>query len=106
MTARVPSAVPAAIAFGEGSGRAPAWGRFTELAATGAWLATRAPLSRGESLALDFELAGEPYAGVLARVAWTESDADGWTVAALDFTDHALRRRLGRALVELMSRAV
>lgn len=38
-----------------------------------------------------------------ARAAWTETDADGYTMTEVRFTDKAAQRRLAKALLELLS---
>jgi hypothetical protein len=78
--------------------RETCWGRLLALSASGARLIARAKLLRGDELFLRFELAGEDVAGLPARVLRARVDADGWSVAELEFPREEDRVRLGRLL--------
>ncbi len=97
--------IPARIGFAESAGRWEAWGWLEELTASAARLSAQAELRRDETLSLTFELPGEPFAGLAARVAWSQRDADGYWEAELRFTSELDRRRLAAALLDLLSRA-
>ncbi len=103
MTARAPSLIPVLIRFPGGSARQDAWGRLLELTAGGAALATAAPLKPGEPLTLSFDVGGEDFRAMTARVAHVELDTDGQTLADLRFTDELERRRLSRVLLDAVA---
>ncbi len=105
MNARAPSLIPVLVRFPGGAARADAWGRLTSLSAGGAVLSTAARLTRGEELALAFELGGEEFAGLPARVSHVERDADGHILAELRFADELERRRLSKTLLDVLSRS-
>lgn len=103
---KAPSAalVPALIGFSEPSAREDSWGRFTELAACDARLSTRAELKTHDVVHLSFEVGGEYFVRVPARVAYVESGPFGYAEAELRFTDEAQKRRLAKTLLDLLSR--
>lgn len=97
--------LPALIAFPEPAARAEGWGRFEELSSAGARLSTMTKLSSGERVLLSFELAGEAFAQVPAEVRRSELDGDGYCAAELAFVDELVRRRLAKALADVLSRS-
>lgn len=99
-----PRRVPARLGFGADDGRAESWGSLEALTPSGARLSTLARLERGQEVALSFELAGEPFAELRARVTGASVDADGFCEAELDFLDILARRRLARLLLDVLSR--
>lgn len=105
MNARAPSLIPVLVRFPGGAARQDAWGRLLELTAGGASLSTAAPLMKGEDVLLAFELGGEEFRAVPAKVSRTEPDADGQTLAELRFTDELERRRLSTVLLDVISRS-
>lgn len=104
MAAASARAVPVAISFPGPGGRFDAWGRFTELFAAGAKLATLALLNRGEKLSLSFQLSDEVFKGLPAEIIAVEQDADGAYWAELRFLDQVEQRRLSRTLLDILSR--
>ena len=82
------------------------WGRLLELRASSAKLSTQTPLDRGESLRLEFEVNGERFPDLRARVECVERDEDGFLAADLRFEDEVEKRRLARTLADLLSRGV
>ena len=105
MNARAPSLIPVLVRFPGGAARQDAWGRLLSLTAGGATLSTAAPLEKAEALTLSFELGGETFRGVPARVSHVEPDVDGQTLAELRFTDELERRRLSTVLLDVLSRS-
>lgn len=101
---RSASRLPVLLAFPDGA-RMEGWGRFIELSASTATLSTHSSLVRLERVLLTFELNGENFAELPARVAHQEPDQDGYTLAELTFTDEVAKRRLARVLADLLSRA-
>jgi hypothetical protein len=101
---RAPALVPALLRFSGASARQDAWGRLLRLNAGGAELSTAARLTKGERLVVGFELGGERLA-VSAAVDEVDADADGQTLAVLSWHDLVERRRLSRALADILSRA-
>lgn len=95
-----PRLVPAELRTAQGE----AWGRLVELYASGAVLSTQAKLLAGDSVTLSFEAAGEAFAEFRCRVLRCEKDEDGFTLAELLWTDEVHRKRLARALADLLSR--
>lgn len=104
MSARAPMLVPAAFSFPGDAARMDGWGRLLELSPAYAVLSTAAPIPRGETLLLDFELGGEVFRACASRVEHSEADADGQTLAELRWTDELERRRLSRLLLDLLAR--
>jgi hypothetical protein len=104
VSARAPSLIPALIRFPGGAARQDAWGRLLDLSAGGAVLSTAAPLQVGEGLTLSFELGGEDFRAMTARVYHVEPDVDGQPLADLRFTDELDRRRLSKLLLDVLSR--
>jgi hypothetical protein len=81
-----------------------AWGRLVELYGSGALLSTQARLFAGDRLAVSFEAAGEAFEEFSCRVLRCEKDEDGFHLAELLWTDEVHRKRLARALADLLSR--
>lgn len=105
MSARAPSLIPALVRFPGGAARQDAWGRLLELTAGGAVLSTAATLRLGEELTLSFELGGEEFRSVPARVSHVEPDLDGQTWAELRFADELERRRLAKTLLDVLAKS-
>lgn len=101
---RGPQRLPAKLDFGADTGLEAGWGRLETLAAAGAVVTTLSPLSRGGRLLLSFEVAGEPFKELRARVVHAERDDDGFCRAELDFLDAVDRRRLAACLLDVLSR--
>lgn len=80
------------------------WGRLIELHAAGAMLCTQAKLIAGDSVTVSFEAAGEAFDELRCRVLRCERDEDGFSLAELMWTDEVHRKRLARALADLLSR--
>ena len=99
-----PDRLPVSLLFPPQDGRGPGWGRLESLTAGGAKLSTLTELARGQALLLSFELAGEPFAEIRAAVVHAETDADGYCLAELDFTDFVQSRALAQRLLEALSR--
>ncbi|HXT00712.1 MAG TPA: hypothetical protein VN915_08570 [Elusimicrobiota bacterium] len=96
--------LPVLLTFEPAAARQDGWGRLVKLTSGGAELSTATRLVAGESLFLSFELAGDRFEGLLARVAHAEDDADGHRLAELRFADELDRRRLAQALTDVLSR--
>lgn len=105
MSARAPSLIPVLVRFPGGAARQDTWGRLLDLTAGGAVLSTAAPLKAGEGLTLAFDLPGGDSHAMTARVSHVEQDVDGQTLADLRFSDELERRRLSKALLDILSRA-
>lgn len=105
MNARAPSLIPVLVRFPGGAARQDAWGRLLSLTAGGANLSTAADLRKGEDMTLSFELGGEQFRAVPARVSFVEPDVDGQSLAELRFTDELERRRLSKVLLDVLSRS-
>lgn len=105
MSARAPVLIPAAFSFPGDAARQDGWGRLLELSPGRALLSTGTPLARGETLLLDFELAGESFRACASRVEHVEPDADGHRLAELRWTDELERRRLSLALLEALAKS-
>lgn len=103
MEARSATSLPVVISFPAEAARQDAWGRISELRASGALLSTQAVLEAGKSLRLSFEIAGEDFAGLEAQAAWVEKDADGYSQAQVRFGDQVEKRRLAKALLEWLA---
>lgn len=97
--------LPVLVAFPEPAGRADGWGRFLELSAAGAKLSTLTRLSPRERVLLSFELAGERFRELAAEVTAASLDADGYCAAEVLFPDEVERRRLAKALLDLLTRS-
>lgn len=97
--------VPVRFSFDDESARAEAWGRFTELSATEAEISARCELRDLDRLVLSFEVAGREFSEFSCQVTHAELDKDGYTVAALRFTDEVEKRRLAVSLLDILSRA-
>ena len=98
------SFIPVLLTFEPAAARQDGWGRLVTLNSGGAELSTAARLVAGETALLAFELGGDRFEGVRARVSHAEDDADGHRLAELRFIDEAQRRRLARALTDVLSR--
>ncbi|MFI5361148.1 MAG: hypothetical protein ACHQ49_04190 [Elusimicrobiota bacterium] len=96
--------LPVLLRFEPAAARLDGWGRLVSLTSGGAELATATRLAVGEGALLTFELAGERFEGIRARVAHAEFDADGHRLAELRFIDEVQRRRLAKALTDVLSR--
>ena len=96
--------MPVVISFPGEAAREPGWGRLVELSASTAVLSTGVPLSRLETVLLSFEVGGERFESLPGRVVFEEIDQDGYTRAELSFSDEMQKRRLARALLDLLSR--
>lgn len=101
---RAPFLVPALLRFPGSSARQDAWGRLLKITAGGAELSTSAKLAKGEFVVLDFELGGERLQ-IRSRVHHAYDDDDGARVAELRWADMVERRRLARALLDVLSRS-
>jgi hypothetical protein len=101
---RAASYLPVVLRFAPASARLDGWGRLTTLTSGGAELATSTRLVAGEIVLLSFDLFGEGFEEVRARVAHAEDDADGHRLAEVRFLDQVQRRRLAKALVDVLSR--
>lgn len=97
--------LPALLAFPPAAARQDAWGRLVALTSGGAVLSTGACLRRGEDVLVSFELGGDRFESLSARVAHAEDDADGHVLAELRWRDEAERRRLAKALTDVLARS-
>ncbi len=102
---RTASPVPVLLAFPPASARQDAWGRLSRLTSGGAELSTAVRLLKDEGVLLSFDLGVERFEGLRARVSHAEDDDDGLRVVELRFVDEVQRRRLAKALIELLTRA-
>jgi hypothetical protein len=102
---RAAAYLPVLLRFPPESARQDAWGRLTRLTAGGAELTTAVRLLRGEGALLEFELGGDRFEEVRARVVHAEDDADGRRLVELSFVDEVQRRALAKALVEVLARS-
>ena len=101
---RTAAFLPVLLRFAPAAARQEGWGRLVRLTSGGAELSTATRLVAGEGLFLSFELAGDRFEGIRARVAHAEDDVDGHRLAELAFTDAVERRRLAQALTDVLSR--
>ena len=101
---RTAAFLPVLLRFAPSAARTDGWGRLAALTSGGAELSTATRLVAGEAVLLSFELAGDRFEDVRARVAHAEDDADGHRLAELRFTDEVERRRLAKALTDVLSR--
>lgn len=101
---RAPYLVPALLRFPGSAARQDSWGRLLKITAGGAALSTPARLAKGEIVLVQFELGAEKLL-LRARVHHACDDDDGQRAAELTWTDMKERRRLARALVDVLSRA-
>jgi hypothetical protein len=99
-----PARVPVRLDFGPDDGRAESWGSLESLTPAGARLSTLARLSRGQPVLLTFELGGETFTELRARVTHAAVDPDGFCEAELDFADILARRKLAALLLDVLSR--
>lgn len=100
----LPRRLPARLAFGLEDGRAESWGSLESLTPAGAGLSTLAHLARGQEVTLSFELAGQVFEGLRARVTDAVFDEDGFCAARVDFLDILARRDLSKILLDVLSR--
>ena len=103
---RSASLVPVRIRFPGEFARQETWGRLLELSASAAVLSTQTPLKALERILLGFEVNGELFRNLPARVDHAEADEDGFCRAELRFQDEVEKRRLARVLADLLSRQV
>ena len=96
--------LPVLLRFAPAAARLEGWGRLVSLTSGGAEVSTATRLVVGEGVFLSFEVAGDRFEGVRARVAHAEDDDDGHRLAELIFTDEVERRRLAKALTDVLSR--
>ena len=101
---RAATFLPVLLRFEAEAARLDGWGRLARLTSGGAELGTATRLVPGEGVLLSFELAGDRFDDVRARVAHVEDDADGHRLAELRFIDEAQRRRLAKALTDVLAR--
>ena len=99
-----PKLIPVLISFPEAAARQDGWGRLVDLSGSGAHLSALLELRRAETVTLSFEVGGEPFHAVSARVTFVEADHDGYSLAELRFTDEVEKRRLARTILETLSR--
>lgn len=102
---RTAKPVPVLLSFPQASARSDAWGRLTRLTSGGAELSTAARLVKDEGVILAFELGGEEFSRVRARVSYAVDDDDGFRTVELCFVDEVQRRRLAKALTDLLTRS-
>ena len=95
--------VPVLLRFPGASARQDGWGRFLKITAGGAELSTGARLGKGESVLARFELGGERFV-IRAVVGHAVRDDDGQCLAELRWADLVERRRLARALLDVLSK--
>ncbi|MEK7232497.1 MAG: PilZ domain-containing protein [Elusimicrobiota bacterium] len=101
---QAPFLVPVLLRFPGSSARQDSWGRLLKITAGGGEISTAARLAKGEIVFLQFDLGGERMR-MTARVYFAYDDADGRRVAAVRWNDMVERRRLARALVDVLARA-
>ncbi len=101
---QAPFLVPALLRFPGSSARQDSWGRLLEITGGGCELSTAARLTKGETVLVQFELGGDRLL-LRARVHHAYDDDDGGRVAELRWSDMVERRRLARALLDVLSRA-
>jgi hypothetical protein len=101
---RASTFLPVLLTFEPASARLDGWGRLVRLNSGGAELSTATRLVAGEGLRLSFELAGERFEDVRARVMHVDDDTDGHRLAELAFPDQVQRRRLAKALTDVLAR--
>lgn len=101
---QAPFLLPALLRFPGSAARQDSWGRLLALTAGGAALSTAARLSKGEIVLVLFELGGERLR-IAARVHHAYDDADGQRVAELRWSDLVERRRLARALLDVLAKS-
>ena len=101
---RAATFLPVLLRFAPAAARQDGWGRLVTLTSGGAELSTATRLVVGEVVLLSFELAGDRFDGVRARVVHAEDDSEGHRLAELLFTDEVERRRLAKALTDVLAR--
>jgi hypothetical protein len=99
-----PFLVPALLRFPGSAARQDSWGRLLKLTAGGAELSTATRLETGENVIVRFELGGERLA-IAARVHHAFDDGDGGRVAELQWNDMVERRRLAKALLDVLAKS-
>lgn len=100
---RSPKPVPAMLSFPEEEARHDCWGKLTELAPSGAKLSTRFVVERGARLFVSLRLGHEDFERIAASVAKVAVDREGYRVADLSFTDAIQKRRLAKALLDILA---
>ncbi len=101
---RAPYLVPALLRFPGSAARQDSWGRLLKITAGGAELSTAARLAKGEAVLVQFDLGGERLF-VPAVVHHAYDDDDGARFAELRWNDMVSRRRLARALLEVLAKS-
>jgi len=102
---RTAAFVAVLLRFPPEAARQDAWGRLVVLTSGGAELSTAVRLLKGEGVLLSFELGGERFEDVRARVEHAEDDQDGHRLAELRFLDEVQRRALAKALTDVLARS-
>jgi hypothetical protein len=99
-----PRLIPALLRFTGSGARQDSWGRLLKLTAGGAVVSTLSPLAKGEVVGVTFEVGADRItaSGVVDSA---RRDDDGGWVGELRWRDMVERRRIARALVELLARA-
>lgn len=101
MTARAPSRLPVKLSC---AAEERGWGRLESLTPSRARLVTLCLVHRFETVELSFELAGERFSDVRAKVDYCSRDEDGFWTADVDFLDPLFKRRLATTLADALSR--
>jgi hypothetical protein len=101
---RAATFLPALLRFAPSDARLDGWGRLVRLTSGGAELSTATRVVVGEGVRLFFELGDERFEDVRARVVHAEDDSEGHRLAELVFTDEVERRRLAKALTDVLAR--
>ncbi|MBI5211693.1 MAG: hypothetical protein HY927_17120 [Elusimicrobia bacterium] len=100
---RSPNPVPAVLSFPEEAARRDCWGKLAELAPSGAKLSTRFVIERGALLFVSLRLGHEDFERIAASVTKVATDREGYRVADLAFTDEIQKRRLAKALLDILA---
>lgn len=103
MRSFTPKRIPVLVSFTGSSAKGETWGHLERLSATAASLSLMTPVTKKEELFLSFELHGESFSSFSARAAWSEVDADGYTLVDVRLTDKIAQRRLAKVLLELLA---
>lgn len=101
-----PKLVPARFAFEAAESRQDGWGRFERLHPMGGKLLSRFRLEEGDRLFVSFEVAGEGFEDVPAKVERSAQDEDGYFLADLRLQDEVEARRLGAALRGIVAKSL
>ncbi|MFI5363855.1 MAG: hypothetical protein ACHQ49_17980 [Elusimicrobiota bacterium] len=96
--------LPVLLRFAPAAARQEGWGRLVSLTSGGTEVSTAVRLVVGETVFLSFEVSGDRFEGMRARVAHAEDDDDGHRLAEMIFTDEVERRRLAKALTDVLAR--